>query len=352
MARVLLVDDEKSIRLTLSQFLCAGGYEVKTAEDVGTAKKVLQENEFDVVVSDIMLPGVSGVGLLQFIREAAPHVPVIMMTGEPTVDTATEAVRAGASDYLTKPVGKDAILRSVANAAKMKALEDERRRLAVENTAYQQNLEELVHERTRELEEVLQNWRNATEGTILAMASAVESRDPYTAGHQQRVARLARAIAQEMALSEDDMSAVYHAGLIHDLGKISVPAEILSNPGKLCAEAMSLVRKHPESGSRILERVKFPWPIARIILEHHERLDGSGYPKGLSGGGICKEARILAVADVVEAMASHRPYRPALGIDAALAEIEQGSGTRYDPDAVRACAKLFREQAFRFEAPS
>jgi len=342
------VDDERSIRTTLRATLSAAGYDVEVAEDARQAQEILAKGECDVVVSDIVLPGVSGVDLLKAIRRAAPAVQVIMMTGEPTVETAAEAVRAGAADYLTKPFPREAVLRSVANAAKIKKVDDERRRLADENVAYQRDLERLVQERTRKMEEALGNWKEATAGTILAMSSAVESRDPYTAGHQQRVADLGRAIARELALSEDEINAVYYAGLVHDLGKIGVPAEILTHPGKLCSEAMSLVRKHPQAGCRILEKVRFPWPIGRIILEHHERLDGSGYPQGLSGEQICKEARILAVADVVEAMVSHRPYRPALGIAAALAEIEAGRAVKYDAAAVQACVGLYREKGFEF----
>jgi putative nucleotidyltransferase with HDIG domain len=272
-----------------------------------------------------------------------------MMTGEPTVETAVEAVRAGAADYLTKPVPREAVLRAVANAAKVKVLDDERRRLSEENEAYRKNLEEMVERRTRQLEEALQNWKNATDGTIMAVASAVEARDPYTAGHQRRVSRLALAIASELGFSVEETNAVYYAGIVHDLGKIAVPAEILTHPGKLCYEAMGLIRKHPASGHTILKQVTFPWPIAEIVLQHHERLDGSGYPQGLSGDRIGREARILAVADVVEAMASHRPYRAAVGIDAALGEIEKGRGVIYDAAAVDACVTLFRAKGFTFD---
>ena len=351
-ARVLVVDDEKSIRVSVRAFLEGAGYDVEVAEDALVARQLLADSDYDVVVSDIVLPRVSGVALLQQIRRTAPTVQVVMMTGEPTVDTAAEAVRAGAGDYLTKPAGKDAILRSVANAAKMKHVDDERRRLAEENAAYQRNLEGLVQERTRKLEEALQNWKNATESTILAMASVVESRDPYTAGHQQRVAHLAQTIAQEMGRSEEEVRATYHAGLVHDVGKISVPAEILSSPAKLCKEAMGMIRKHSDTGFRILGSIHFPWPIAEIVVQHHERLDGSGYPEGLPGDQVCREARILAVADVVEAMASHRPYRPALGIEVALDEIGRGRAAKYDAGVVDACESLFKEKMFTFEDPS
>ena len=341
-ARVLVVDDEKNIRITLRAFLEDEGYVVEVAEDATRAQALLSADLWDLVVSDIVLPGVSGVDLLKAIRAAAPDVQVIMMTGEPTVETATEAVRAGACDYLTKPVGKDAILRAVARAVQMKHVVDEKRRLEEENLHYRDTLEQLVAKRTEEL-------RLALEGTIHAMAAAVESRDPYTAGHQQRVAVLARRMAQEMGLPEERVMATYYAGIVHDLGKISVPAEILSSPAKLSKAAMDIIREHPATAFEILKGIAFPWPIAEIVRQHHERLDGSGYPQGLSGDAISTEARILAVADVVEAMASHRPYRPALGIEAALNEITEKRNTFYDAKAVDACVRLFREQGFKLE---
>ena len=296
-----------------------------------------------MVVSDIVLPGASGVTLLKAIRDASPpDIQVIMMTGEPTVETASDAVRAGASDYLAKPIGKESILRAVGRAAETKRIHDENKRLHEENRHYQENLELMVAQRTVEL-------REALEGTIHAMATTVESRDPYTAGHEQRVARLARAIAEEMGRPEEEVLGTYYAGLVHDVGKIGVPAEILSSPAKLCKEAMGMIRKHPETGFRILDSVHFPWPLAEIVRQHHERLDGSGYPLGLTGDAMRVEARILAVADMVEAMASHRPYRPALGIEAALAEIAEKRGTLYDADVVDACVLLFREKGFKLD---
>jgi putative two-component system response regulator len=342
-ARVLVVDDEKSVRLSVQQFLRDAEYEVDVAEDAQRARALLAHGLWDVVVTDIVLPGLSGVELLKAIRSSAPpDVQVIMMTGEPTVKTAAEAVRAGASDYLPKPVTKASILTSVRRAVETKRILDENRQLHVENRSYQENLEELVRQRTAEL-------RDALEGTIRAMALAVESRDPYTAGHEQRVARLARAIAEEMGRPEEEVLGTYYAGLVHDVGKISVPAEILTFPGKLGKEELGIIRKHPETGSRILSTVRFPWPLAEIVHQHHERLDGSGYPRGLSGDAIRIEARILAVADVIEAMASHRPYRAALGIEAALAEIVERRGTFYDADVGDACMRLFREKGFKWD---
>lgn len=191
--------------------------------------------------------------------------------------------------------------------------------------------------------------QKAIEGIIQVMASTVEAKDSYTASHQRRVANLALAIAKEMGLSEIKLEGIFMAGMIHDLGKISIPAEILSKPNPLTALEISLIKIHPRAGYDILKDIDFPWPIARIILQHHERTDGSGYPEGLSGEDILDEAKILAVADVVEAIASHRPYRPAQGIDKALDEISKNKGIFYDPQVVEACVKLFQEKGFQFE---
>ncbi len=196
---------------------------------------------------------------------------------------------------------------------------------------------------------VLEKLRTTLGATVQAMAATVETRDPYTAGHQRRVANLARAIAQEMNLYKDVVDGIRVAGLIHDIGKISVPAEILSKPTKLTEMEFNIIKVHSETGYNILKDIEFPWPIADIVLQHHEKLNGSGYPQGLKNGQILLEAKILAVADVVEAMASHRPYRAGLGIDFALEEIEKNKGILYDAKIVDACARLFREKGFRFE---
>jgi len=191
--------------------------------------------------------------------------------------------------------------------------------------------------------------KRALLGTIQAVAVTVEKRDPYTAGHQQRVARLAVAIARELGWPPDQIEGVRLGGMIHDIGKIYVPAEILNRPGKLSELESGIIKRHPEVGYEILAGVELPWPVAQIILQHHERLDGSGYPKGLKGDQIIPEARLLAVADSVEAMAAHRPYRAALGLEAGLEEIRQQRGTLYDADMVDACLRVLRERGFSFE---
>jgi PAS domain S-box-containing protein len=200
-----------------------------------------------------------------------------------------------------------------------------------------------------EIRQNLHNLRKAIEGSIELTALMVEAKDPYTAGHQRRVSILSCAIAKEMDLSEEQIEGTKIAGLIHDLGKISIPSEILSKPGRITDIEFSLIKNHPQIGYNILKTTKFPWPIKQIVLQHHERMDGSGYPSGLSGEKILIEARILGVADVVEAISSHRPYRPALGIGKALEEISKNRGILYDPKVVDACFNLFTKKGFKFE---
>jgi putative nucleotidyltransferase with HDIG domain len=200
----------------------------------------------------------------------------------------------------------------------------------------------------RELQQSYERIRKTLKGTIDAIANICEKRDPYTSGHEKRVAQLACAIAGEMGLSEDQVEGIRVTSCLHDIGKMEVPAEILSKPTRLTNIEFSLIKEHAQTGYEILKGVEFPWPVAQIILQHQERLDGSGYPNGLKGKEIMLEARILAVADTIEAMSSHRPYRPALGLDTALKEITQKKGILYDPAVVDACLMLFRRKRFQF----
>lgn len=209
-----------------------------------------------------------------------------------------------------------------------------------------------ITERTqteKELQRSYDRLRETLIATVNALASTIEMRDPYTAGHQRRVTLLACAIAEEMGLTNDQFDGLRMAGLIHDLGKINVPAEILSKPGRINDIEHSIIKFHPQICHDILKTIELPWPVATIVLQHHERLDGSGYPQGLKGDEIMLEARILAVADVVEAMASHRPYRPALGVNQALEEITMQRGTLYDSEVIDACIRVFSKKKFKFE---
>jgi PAS domain S-box-containing protein/putative nucleotidyltransferase with HDIG domain len=203
----------------------------------------------------------------------------------------------------------------------------------------------------QQLQASVERLRAAKEGIVQAMTCTIEARDPHTAGHQRRVAHLACAIARELGLPEDQVEGIRMAGLIHDIGKIYAPAEVLSKPGRLSDLEFGLIKTHPQVGYDILKQIDFPWPVARIVLQHHETMDGCGYPHGLSADEILLEARILGVADVIEAMSSHRPYRPALGIDKAMEAISQGRGTRYDESVVDCCLRILREGRFEFETP-
>ncbi|MBU2622049.1 MAG: PAS domain S-box protein, partial [Proteobacteria bacterium] len=204
-------------------------------------------------------------------------------------------------------------------------------------------------EAEEQLKRNFERLQKSTRGIIQAMALTVETRDPYTSGHQIRVAKLAKMIAREMNLSQDQVEGVNMAAEIHDIGKISVPAEILSKPSKLTDIEFQLIKIHPEAGYNIVKDIDFPWPIATMIVQHHERTNGSGYPKGLKGEVILLETRILSVADVVEAISSHRPYRPAYGIDIAIDEISQKKGILYDPETVDACLRLINDKGFKLE---
>jgi len=215
--------------------------------------------------------------------------------------------------------------------------------------SYQGKKASLVFVRDISERKQAQTWRNVLEGSIQAIAMTLEMRDPYTAGHQQRVTRLACAIAEEMGLTDNQIEGLHFAGLIHDIGKVTIPAEILSKPGRLTETEFSIIKNHPDVGYDILKKIDFPWPVARIVRQHHEYINGSGYPQGLKGDQILIEAKILTVADVVEAMASHRPYRPALGIESALEEIKFGKGSRFEPDVVDACVKLFETDSFKLD---
>ena len=200
----------------------------------------------------------------------------------------------------------------------------------------------------KDLQESFDKFRKAMEGIIQAISLTIEKRDPYTAGHQRRVANLSHAIASEMGFSWDSIEGIRMAAAVHDLGKIHVPVAILSRPGRLTEPELMIIKLHPQIGFDILKRIEFAWPIAQTVLQHHERLDGSGYPYGLSGQDILMEARIVAVADVIEATSSHRPYRPAPGIDKAMDEISKGGGILYDSKVAETCLNLFTKKNFNF----
>jgi len=342
---ILIVDDDESTLLTLALIFDNMGYETETALTGREALEKARERFFNLALLDIKLSDMEGVELLAPLKKMHPSMVVIIITGHASLETAVQAVNEGAAGYITKPLNMDEVLVTVKEGLKKQWLVMENERL------YEEAQRELAERKRaeRKIQQNLEKVRRAMEGTIRAMACIVETRDPYTAGHQQRVTHLACAIAKEMGLSKERINGIRMAGLIHDLGKISVPAEILSKPGQINEAELNLVKTHPEVGHNMLKAIDFPWPVAQIVLQHHERIDGSGYPWGLRGKEILLEARILAVADVVEAIASHRPYRPALGLQKALQEISQNRATLYDTKVVNVCLRLFMEKGFKSE---
>ncbi len=341
MSKILVVDDERSIRNTFEIFLSKEGHEVLLAEDVDTALKICEEHKPDLIITDIIMPKSSGIDLLSKIRSCSKEILVIIMTGEPTVETAKEALKSNALDYLIKPVSKDTLLKTTRFALGKKRLLDEKAKLEIENKRYRENLEQLVKKRTLELQK-------AVNGTIETIAKILEYKDPYTAGHQRRVSYLSLAIARKMKLSEDQQQCIFFAGYLHDIGKLLISSEILSKPGKLTEGEFAVIKEHVVSGHELTKNIELPWSICDIILQHHERMNGCGYPNGLKGKALFLESRILAVADVIEAMTSHRPYRPGFGIDIALEEVKSNSGTLYDKDVSKAAIELFEQDKYDF----
>lgn len=311
---ILIVDDEVQMQEMVLMTLEESGFSAITASTGDEALQILQESDVSIVISDITMPGMDGIALTEKIKKNTCS-DIVLMTGYRRDFSYEKAIEKGASDFIQKPFeSKELVMRL------MRVLNERRLRT--------------------ELKKRLHQTFSVLNGVIHALSLSIEARDPYTAGHQKRVSELAGAIAEKMGLQKDRVTGIRLAGKIHDLGKIGVPAEILSKPKKLSETEFSLIKTHPEVGYNILSEIEFPWPIAEIVYQHHERIDGSGYPLGLAGADILLESKIMAVADVVEAIASHRPYRPALGKAAAAEEIRKKSGTFYDPAVVEACLEI------------
>jgi response regulator RpfG family c-di-GMP phosphodiesterase len=336
------VDDEMPIRNLLKYILDINDYRCAMAADAKEARNQLKTKKFEIVLCDVNMPGETGIDFIQYLFSKYPDTVVIMITAADDPELAEKLIESGAYGYIIKPFKAAEVRINVSNALR-------RRRLEIENEIHRGHLEQLVVQRTSELQATMEKLQKSMEGIIQAMATTVETRDPYTAGHQRRVTHLALAIAEEMSLTTDQKNGIKMAGEIHDLGKISIPAEILSKPTQLNKMEYDIIKTHPQIGFGILKDIDFPWPVARIVYQHHERINGNGYPEGIQGNEILQEARTLTVADVVEAMASHRPYRPGLGIETALDEISQHKGILYDSDAVDACLLLFKEKRYSLE---
>ncbi|MEW7986777.1 MAG: HD domain-containing phosphohydrolase [Candidatus Thiodiazotropha sp.] len=463
-AKILIVDDVTDNLSVLSSLLQGEGFRVFAAISGKLALRALDTLVPDLILLDIVMPGMNGFEICAHIkeRESLRNIPVIFISALDDPQDKVKAFSCGGVDYIGKPFQKEEVLARVkthielAHARdKLETLIENRTHDLVENQKRLKKTQQLAHLGSWELDLVnntlywsdevfnifglkpsefepgfeafleqvhpedretveetflnavknkqaydlvhrivrkdngeiqyvhelsdhamnedgevirsigtvqditnlitiekerqlyLEKFRSALEKTVIVVSATLEKRDPYTAGHQRNVSALAVAIAKEMKLPDEQISGIRLGSIIHDIGKINIPAEILNRPGKLSDLEFEIIKTHPLHGCEILKDVEFPWPIAEMILQHHERLDGSGYPNRLKGDEILLEAKIIAVADVVEAMSAHRPYRPSLGIDVALKEVESGSGRLFDEKAVSACITLFREKDFK-----
>lgn len=357
---ILLIDDEVSILEILTAMLTDEGYDLRTTGSGQEGLKILKESpNFSLIISDQMMPGMTGVQFFAKARVICPDAMRVLLTGYTDTDAMIEAINSGGIHmYLTKPWHKNELLYTINHLLSQADLLMENRRLDelvkkqnAELVELNKDLEEKVRQKTHHLaqraEELQASYKRIQmilEGTVMAMSKIVENRDPFTAGHEQQVSRIARIIAEKMNLSPDQIEAIRIAGSIHDIGKIAVPSEILTKPGRLSRLEMEIVKTHSQNAFDILKTIEFLYPIAQIILQHHERMDGSGYPQGLKGEDILLEARVIRVADSIEAMSAHRPYRPALGIEAAIEDIIQYRGAFYDKDVVDACLSIFKAE--------
>jgi len=343
MHKIMIVDDEIVITMQLEERLTAMGYEVVGRASSGEASiDMARHFRPDLILMDIVMPGMlNGIDASETIR-AELDIPIIFLTAYADDKFVNRAKRMQPFGYIVKPFQAEEIRAAIEIALHKKDMERRLRKAEEEYRSERRRAEEELRQSHAKLQRTL-------DGTIHAWVSAIEVRDAYTAGHQRGVTQLACAIAREMGLPEEQIEGIRVAGLIHDIGKINVPLEVLSKPTELSELERGMIKTHPQVGYDILKTVEFHSPVAEIVLQHHERLDGSGYPQGLSGEKIILEARILAVADVVKAMSSLRPHQVSCGLDKALEEISQNRGILYDPEVADACLKLFTEKGFVFE---
>jgi len=333
--RILIVDDEVEITEILADLL-SEEYECIRAGSAEEALTRLQGSEFQLVISDITMPGMSGLDMIPHVKEIAPDTVVVMISGMQTVESAIGALRLGAFDYLMKPFD----LRQVEAVVK-RALEHHD--LVVAKQRYENHLEELVEQRTIELDKALNSLEAAYRSTLKALTAALETRDSETHGHSERVVTYSLRLGREYGLSSDEMKALEFGSLLHDIGKIGVPDSILRKPAKLTEEEWVRMREHPLHGQQILRGIEFLQGASRVVAQHHEKWDGTGYPLGLRKEEIDICARIFSVADAFDAITSDRVYRRGKSYEAASQELDDWSGRQFDPKVVEAFHRVPKE---------
>ena len=327
--KILIVDDDRSARNVLAAILTDAGVSCATVASGEEALEVIASQSFEAVLADLQMPGISGMELLAKIQTRLPFAAFVMVTGVDDVRVGIEAMKHGADDFLVKPLQYDVVLASLHRALHKKELEREL-------NGHRQRLEEMVRDRTEQLESALQQLERSYGETLQALGAAIDLRDGETAGHSRRVASYASRIAQELKAPEHQLKTIVIGAWLHDIGKLATPDAILLKPGSLTKKEWVVMRAHVEIGYDLVRRIPFLSEAAEIVLTHHERCDGSGYPRGLTGSQIPFGAKVFAIADTLDAMTSIRPYRPALPLRDAIEEIRRGKGGRYDNEVASA----------------
>jgi len=335
--RILIVDDEEMICDMLSRRLTKEGYSCVTAHSGREALTHFYKDAFSLIISDIKMPEMDGIELLKKVKTMHPKMIVIIVTAYPEIDMAVEAMRVGAYDFIIKPADLDLVLLSVRRALEKKRLEEE-----VE--VYHKNLERLVEERTVKLQQAYRTLKKAHLDSVKVLAEAIDAKDPYTRGHSDRVRRMSLQIATSLGLSEERVEALEYGALLHDIGKIGIKDEILQKPGALSPEEYQTIQEHPLIGVKIVEGIEFFKDKMPMIRNHHEHYNGRGYPDGLVGEAIPLEARIIAVPDAFDAMASLRPHRRAMALQDILLEMEKCKGSQFDPNILEI---FLREEIYK-----
>jgi putative nucleotidyltransferase with HDIG domain len=326
---ILVCDDEEAIREVVSTLLEAQGFHCTVVQNGYQAIEEIKKSAQDLVLSDIVMPEMDGMRLLKQLRSYDEDIPVIMVTAMHDISIAIEAMRAGAYDYILKPFEKDQLYHSVKRAL-------EHRHLVIENRSYQRDLERLVAERTHQLSMTLRDLEQSYDYTLEALGGALDAKDAETEGHCQRVTAITILIAKMMKVDGEELRHIARGAFLHDIGKMGIPDQMLRKPGPLTEDERQLMKRHCEIGYTVLKKIPFLSDAAEIVLSHQEFYNGGGYPRGLKGEQIPLGARIFAVADTLDAMTSDRPYRKALPIEAARAEVQKFSGTQFDPKVVEA----------------
>ena len=334
---ILIVDDEEMIRELLASALLQEGFVCHLAANVEEAFTILSENPVDLVISDIMMPGRSGVDLLRDIKKVDADIAVLMITGLSDMKTALECIHLGADDYISKPFSINRVFLTVKNLI-------EKRMLAIDKKNYQISLEFKVLEQTDQIRQTMNQLHKAYDNTLTALVRALDAREKEVGSHSERVMNYTSLMAARLGIDSSELEHLAKGALLHDIGKIGITDNILLKPGALDDEEWIEMRRHPQVGYSILSEIEFLKRPAEIILTHHERFDGTGYPNGLKGEQIPIGSRIFALVDTLDAMTSNRPYRKALPFDAVISEVNKFRGRQFDPDLADLFLSISRSQ--------